>query len=460
MAPVPRRLGRRPDVPSADVVVIGAGLAGLATAVAHADAGARVIVLGAGNATTHWAAGPIDIAAPPGVATSRAGVLRLAANATHPYALLADVVAPAIKWFLGITAGAGLPHVGSLDSPLASLPTGIGGTRPVAVVPEAQADALPAWSRDEGLVIVGPIGFKDLWPHAVAASLRRAGVWGSTSMPASVVGAAVDLPGLAGRRNLSALVIADQFDDPAWRRDALDAIAGAVDAVVRGSVRLALPAALGRRDHSAALAEARERLGRPVFELPLVPPGIPGLRLHDALRAALRARGGRLQMGEQVIRVETVGRRVTAVATAAAVREFRVRTDSVVLATGGLAGGGIVGEPDGRLRETVLNLPVEGPPIDSWLAGGGLDPAAHPIAAAGIRVDGELRPIDPAAPERGPLYDNVTVAGGLLAGQHVLRERCGDGVAIASAWRVATAGQTDRGPSSATEAITERGARQ
>ena len=446
-------------MPSADVVVIGAGLAGLATAVALADAGARVIVLGAGNATTHWAAGPIDIAAPPGAATSRAGVLRLAADATHPYALLADAVAPAIKWFLGITAGAGLPHVGSLDSPFASLPTGIGGTRPVAVVPEAQADSLPPWSRDEGLVIVGPIGFKDLWPHAVAASLRRAGVWGSTSMPASVVGAAVDLPGLAGRRNLSALVIADQFDDPAWRRAALNAIARAVDAVVGRSARLALPAALGRRDHSAALAEARERLGRPVFELPLVPPGIPGLRLHDALRAALRARGGRLQVGEQIVRVETVGRRVTAVATAAAVREFRVRTDSVVLATGGLTGGGIVGEPDGRLRETVLDLPVDGPQIDSWLAGDGLDPAAHPIAAAGIRVDGELRPIDPSAPDRGPLYDNVTVVGGLLAGQHVLRERCGDGVAIASAWQVAMAGRTDDRASSTPEAITEQGTR-
>ena len=202
-------------------------------------------------------------------------------------------------------------------------------------------------------------------------------------------------------------------------------------------MRVALPAVLGLRRHPEVLAEAVERLGAPVIEVPLVSPGIPGIRLHDVLRTALRARGGRILIGERVARVETTRRMVTAVATAAATRELVTRVGALVLATGGVAGGGLVGEPEGGIRETILGLPVDGPPIDRWLGGDPLDPGALPIASAGLRTDDALRPIDPARPQDGPLFDNVRVVGGLLAGQRVMVERCGDGIALASAWRAA-----------------------
>ncbi|MGH2466027.1 MAG: FAD-dependent oxidoreductase, partial [Candidatus Limnocylindrales bacterium] len=48
---------------SADVAVAGAGLAGLTAAIRLAEAGARVQVLAAGHATTHWAPGGIDLGA-------------------------------------------------------------------------------------------------------------------------------------------------------------------------------------------------------------------------------------------------------------------------------------------------------------------------------------------------------------------------------------------------------------
>jgi glycerol-3-phosphate dehydrogenase subunit B len=106
----------------------------------------------------------------------------------------------------------------------------------------------------------------------------------------------------------------------------------------------------------------------------------------------------------------------------------------VILATGGLSGGGIVGQPDGRLREMVLGLPVEQPARDDWFEVDPFDPAGHPIEAAGIRTDVDLQPVD----RKGtPVYRNVRICGSLLAGQQWLRERCGDGVAIASAYRAA-----------------------
>lgn len=419
-------------MPTADVVVVGAGLAGMTAAIALAEAGATVRVVAAGYAASHWATGPIDVAAPrqPGVRTSLDGVRALAGRPGHPYGVLGEDVPAALEWFAGIVAQAeaGIALAGGLDRAFRPLPTALGTTRPVGLVPRGQAGALPAWAAGERLVVVGIAGFKDAWPDAIAAGLDGPAAW-PDDRPAGVRALSVELPGLAGRRNVNGTVLAALFDEPAWRRDAIEAIGRAVDRLAPGG-RLALPAVLGLAAHEAVLDELDDRVGRPLIELPLVPPGIPGLRLHRGLAAAFRARGGRLELGERTRRVETAGGAVTAVVTEAATRERRIACGGLVLATGGIAGGGIVGEPDGTLREAVIGLPVEGPPVDDWLAADPLDPAGHPIEAAGVRVDAELRPV-------GREFANVRVVGALLAGQRPFRERCGDGVAIASGRRAA-----------------------
>jgi len=433
-------------MPSADVAVIGAGLAGLLTAVRLAERGARVVVLAEGNGALHWAGGPIDLGFRPGARNAGAAVGHLARRRGHPYALLGAEVAPAVDWFVRLTTELGLPHAGSLDGGFGPLPTGIGGIRPVSVVPEAQVPALLPWAPGERLVVTGHAGYKDFWPRAVASSLARPEVWGGFARPERVIGIAVEWPGLRERRNLNALRIAEQFDDPDWRAATLDVTARAVASAGSGPLRVGLPAVLGLRDHARVLAEATQRLGAPLLELPLVPPGIPGIRLHDALRAKLRALGGRILIGERVARVETTKTKVTAVATEAATRELVTRVGALVLATGGVAGSGLVGDPNGSIRETVLGLPADGPPIERWLHGDPLDPASLPIAAAGVRTDDALRPVHPQRPGEGPLFDNVRVVGSLLAGQHWMVDRSGDGVALASAWRGAASLESRRAP--------------
>ena len=102
---------------------------------------------------------------------------------------------------------------------------------------------------------------------------------------------------------------------------------------------------------------------------------MPGLRLYVALRAALRRRGGRIAIGEPVEGIAVEKRRVTSVTMAAAVRGRVIPTDALVLATGGIAGGGLIGRSDGRLVEPLLDLPVEAPPAEKWLAADPFDPA-------------------------------------------------------------------------------------
>lgn len=436
-------------MPTADVVVVGAGLAGLGAAIALADAGARVEIVARGHAATHWTPGGFDCAAPSGALTGTAGIDRLASVAGHPYAFLGGDVPPGLAFLRDALAAEGLAYRGGLDDPLRAVPTAIGGTRRVGVVPLGQGPALDPWSPDERLVVCGIDGFKDFWPAAIAASLSRPEVWAganpdggpdgrSDGRPSRVESVSVELPGQAGRRNINALELGRAFDDPAWRRAALERIARAVEAAGRrsgrGPGRIALPAVLGIADHAAVLEDAARILPLAAFEVPLVPPSLPGLRLYAALRAALRRRGGRISIGEPVIAIETADRRATAVVLSAAVRERRIRAGHVILATGGIAGGGLIGHADGRLVEPLLDLAVEAPPADAWLANDALAPDGHPLERAGIRTDANLRPLDAHG---AVAFENVLVAGSLLAGQRPLAERCGDGVAIASAHRAA-----------------------
>ena len=129
-------------MPRADVGVVGSGLAGLTAAIVAADAGARVHVVATGQATTHWASGAIDVAVMPGAATPRE-VRQLADDNDHPYRFLAPLLPEALETVRGILAAEGLDLVGGLDDPLRPLPTAIGATRPVAIVPDGMSARSP-----------------------------------------------------------------------------------------------------------------------------------------------------------------------------------------------------------------------------------------------------------------------------------------------------------------------------
>ncbi len=103
-----------------------------------------------------------------------------------------------------------------------------------------------------------------------------------------------------------------------------------------------------------------------------------------------------------------------------------------MLATGGIGGEGIRARPDGTLVERVFDLEVEAPPREDWFGGGPL--GSHPLETIGIRTDPGLRPLGPSGEVA---LENVRVIGSSLAGMRCLEDRCGDGVALASAHAVA-----------------------
>jgi glycerol-3-phosphate dehydrogenase subunit B len=401
-----------------DAVVIGAGSAGLTAATRLADGGARVCVLAKGIGSTHLAPGTVDVLgyAPELVEDPARALSELAAaRPDHPYALMGvESVAPALRWFAERIAEGPQPgyrYVGDLEHNHL-LPTAVGVLRPSALVPETMAEG--DMRRREPVCIVGARVLRDFHAALCAANLEATGI----------AARAVDVDLELDRADANALGVARRFDDPDFRA----AFAARLTPLLHGDERVGLPAVLGLRDPHGAWADLQRRLGRGVFEIPTLPPSVPGMRAFEALRAALRGAGGRLVLGSEVLGAERDGERVRSVIANAAGHDVRYHANWFVLATGGFASGAIALGSDWVTRETVLGLPLRGAPAPGEPRFAAEYLAEQPMARVGVAVDGSLR---------AEGAENVLVAGAALPGAVPWREGSGEGIALASGYRAA-----------------------
>jgi glycerol-3-phosphate dehydrogenase subunit B len=413
-----------------DAVVVGAGVAGLVAATRLAEGGARVCVLAHGVGSTHLAPGTVDVLGydpEPVEEPARALPAFVESRPGHPYALLGvDAIAPALDWFAErIERGPqpGYRYTGGLERNL-PLPTAVGVARPSALVPETMAGG--DLGSDAPLCLVGVPRLRDFHAALCAANLRERGTEARALQ--------IDIDD--GRAEINALGLARRFDDPAFRAG----FAARLAPLLEPGERVGLPAILGLRDPHGAWSDLEQRLERPLFEIPTLPPSVPGMRVFDALKAALRAAGGRLVLGARVVGAERAGERVTALRAHTAGRDTDFGADRVVLASGGFASGGLALGSDWVARESVFGLPLRGLPEPD-------EPrfrpdyfGEQPMARVGVAV---------SAGQVAEGTENVLVAGGALPGAEPWREGSGEGIAITSGHRAAELALAETGQEAA-----------
>jgi glycerol-3-phosphate dehydrogenase subunit B len=413
----------------AETLVVGAGPAGLAAAARLAEDGHQVRLLARGNGFTHWGAGAIDVLGRVGerrVEHPLQAIRELPPD--HPYSVVgAGALQAGLEWFQRTAAAAGLQYDGGPASNRDQV-TALGTLRSTCLLPAPAAGGLGGH-----VAVVGFDGFRDFSPRFCAAGLQRqlgqGGIRISTGM--------AELPAWNHARYFTAIELAQAID----REDFRARLAPALARAAGGAATAVVPAVLGLRAGHEPWADLERRTGLRLVEAAIPPPSVPGLRLFQAYRARLTALGVRWQFGFPALGVERRGDRVTAVRSEGASREITIDCEELVLATGGVAGHGIEARRDGSLVEMIADLPVSGlqtgtpdAPADRRAFVGERFLGAHPIGAAGVRVDTELRPVDGAG---SPLYANVRCIGGLLAGHDPTIERSREGVALATATRAA-----------------------
>jgi glycerol-3-phosphate dehydrogenase subunit B len=196
----------------------------------------------------------------------------------------AERVRRAVEWFAGQEGVRSLGYAGNEGAQPAAADPG-GGLRPTYLAPAGQRAGERADLRP--LVAVGLQGMRDFYPHLIARNLQLQGqTVRAVQIPWSVV---------SEQRDRNTAQLAECLDGTPG-----PAAAGrrVLQLVVQPGERVGLPAILGRHAHPAVLALLGEQLGSPVFEIPTLPPNVPGIRLAAVLRrAAAAARGaGRVGM--------------------------------------------------------------------------------------------------------------------------------------------------------------------
>jgi glycerol-3-phosphate dehydrogenase subunit B len=402
------------------VVVIGAGLAGLVSAIRLAQSGCGVILISEGIGGLPLSPGTVDILGYQGsklVDHPLAALTELGPE--HPYSTIgAAQVRTGVEYLARLLGPDFL--VGSAERNVL-LPTAVGALRPTALMqPSMVAGRARPGAR---WLIAGLSRLKDFGPALVAGNLNRTTLPGGGRLSARPV--MIDVQPRKGEADSTGLAFARAADTPEFRKDFVTALRPHLN----GEDAVGVPAVLGLKDPTA-WQKIRNELGTEIFEIPLVPPSVAGLRLNDRLIAIATEVGVRMVNGVRVTGLEADGGVVTAIQTAAAGHPRTYRTDAVVYAAGGFESGALTMDSTYRLREKQFGLPLSGIKDVDELITSDFWGDPQDVFKVGVAADASMRALDLMG---SPVYCNLYVVGGLLAGAHRWNEKSGEGIALGSA---------------------------
>lgn len=399
-----------------DIAIIGSGLTGLFAANLAIDAGLSVHLISRGHGGLSFSHGCIDVYHSSNPSRS---IKSLPKN--HPYQILpSSTMQSALKAFRHTTNEFGLLYTGGSSSSIPLLsPTG--STFRTSLVPQTMIKG--RLDDTSPITVAGLKGFRDFWAESVANRAKQNGV---------KIRAVVELPlpPISTSRDLYATDIAEQLSDPSVR----DELFRAWKPKLAGMKRVAIPAVFGSSPAETFMSEAEEFFGVNLFEVPTLPPSLPGLRLETTLmERLLRSSLASITQGPEArgrIDGRSKGKLAAGVQlkTAGGLRSIDSRC--VLLASGGFLHGGLVAYPNGEVEETVFGIPV---PVDftrtAFTANQPWDP--QPYASIGIGTDSFMRPLD----ARGkPFLENLFAAGGLLRGADRTSEGSRQGIDLCTAF--------------------------
>ncbi len=208
-------------------------------------------------------------------------------------------------------------------------------------------------------------------------------------------------------------------------------LARVVRPLVRDARAVGLPAVLGLYRPDEVVADLERMIGAQVFEIPTMPPSVSGLRLKEAFERRFRSLGVAYFSRKKVLEARQnpggdfefgIGRTFI---------ERKVKSKGAVLASGRFLGGGLHADRN-RISETIFDLPVKQPETRArWHREHLFDPKGHPINRAGLEIDDQFRPI---GKDGDFAFKRLFAAGSILADQDWKREKCGAGLAIATAF--------------------------
>ena len=412
---------------SFDVLIIGAGLSGLIAAWRLAVRGASVCLVSKGRGSLYWHAGCIDVL---GYMPNQNHVFiddpRMAIeniiqkNSAHPYAIAgSDNIQLSMASFSNMCIKADYPMDGSLEENWL-IPTSCGAVRPSCLIPQSMISG--DIRQLKNVLITGINGYLDFYPKLISDNLNLKGI------PASFL--SLDVYQYFHSHILSGSRLADQFENPNFRSLFVQQLLKKLSSPeFRQVEQVGFPAILGNKNSYPIFLELSEKIGLPIFEIPTLPPSLPGMRLYKLLAKEIQINNGVILEGSQVVGADALKNRIDVVYAEAATRLNPFYGQKIILASGGILGGGLVKEFDRPIRETIFNLPVKSPDINqkepkdqlNWLL------------QSGIEVNKYFQPIDGSG---DVIFNNVWCIGAGLYKANPISTRSVEGISLVTGYSV------------------------
>jgi glycerol-3-phosphate dehydrogenase subunit B len=398
-----------------DLIVIGMGLSGLMAAKTAAEAGQKVLIIGKGMGSLCLFSNTIDVLGQFPIAMKMRDSLSqwIKDHPEHPYSKVGlEKIEEALSSFLSLFPP---PYsFQTMDNMNCLLPTGAGTLRPTYLIPTTMIGAA---SLNEGhTLIVGFKGFKDFYPHYVADQLTCRGI--NLQLPDPFY------------QELTATALARLMEKESFREN----IGREIKKQLQGETRVGFPALLGMGDPIQVKEELEEIMGTKVFEIPILPPSVPGKRIFDRFKEWLIQKGVTFLLGYPVSKATLTEKRCQGIEVHHPPVITSYSADRFILATGRFMGGGLKADAE-KIFEPTFNLPVYQPQSrEGWFGDSFFSDLPHPIHQAGVLANASFQPVD----GRGNLIlENVWVAGSVLAHHQCIGEKSREGIEITTGYMAA-----------------------
>ena len=414
-----------PEAKKYDVCIIGAGLAGMAAAVFAANRGLSSVQVGS-IGEINFSSGLLDLIYVHPVGEKQVwnnpwtGIDALSqAIPEHPYARLTkEDIQAAFEELLSFLKEAGLAYHRRMNRNSAVL-TSMGTAKLTYCVPHTMWPGVEAMEKKTSCLLVDIRGLKGFSARQIASALQ--------SQWPDLHTARISFPGMDHLSEVYAEHMASALILPPNRVK----LAEAVKPHLNNAKVVGLPAILGLYRTQEVVSDLEDLIGASVFEIPSIPPSVPGLRLKEAFERGLRAKGVQYFSQNRVLEVRPKANGGFELGIGRMEAEHSVQSKGIILASGRFIGGGLHADRK-RIKETLFDLPVYQPVNrGEWHRRDFLDAQGHLVNQAGLEIDDSFRPLKRSGQ---PAFHTLFAAGSILAHNDWKRIKCGAGVAIASAF--------------------------
>ena len=413
-----------PEAKKYDVCIIGAGLAGLAATLFAANRGLSCVEVGQ-TGEINFASGFFDLLGvhPAGEKHAWtdpwAGIDALARDIPqHPYARLArEDIQAAFEEILTFLKEAGLPYIRRMNQN-SSVLTSLGTLKRTYCLPQTMWNGVEALENKTSCLLIDIRGLKGFSARQIAAALKSE--WPGLRTARISFPDTDHLNEVFTEHMASALILFQNREK----------LARTLRPHIKDAQIVGLPAILGLYRTQEVVSDLQKLIGVPLFEIPTIPPSVPGLRLKEAFERGLRTKGVRYLSQRRVLAVRHQADESFEVDIGRTTAEQTLRSRGIILASGRFIGGGLHADRK-RIKETIFDLPVYQPGNRTdWHRRNFLDAGGHLVNRAGVEIDESFRPLNNS---RQPAFRTLFAAGSLLAHNDWKRMKCGAGVALASA---------------------------